>query len=40
MKNVYEAPALDIIFFTSKDILTASGEPDVGFGGEDDGLGV
>lgn len=34
MKNIYEEPKLDIIVFSTEDVLTTSG----GFDGEDDPL--
>ena len=32
MKNIYEAPKLDIVVFSTKDVITTSGA----FDGEDD----
>jgi hypothetical protein len=36
MKNIYEEPKLDIIVFSTEDIITTSG----GFDGEDDTLNI
>lgn len=36
MKNIYEEPMLDIIVFSTEDVLTTSG----GFDGEDDTLDI
>ena len=36
MKKIYEEPKLDIIVFSTEDVLTTSG----GFDGEDDSLDV
>lgn len=36
MKNIYKSPVIDFISFDIKDIITASIEPEIGFGAEDD----